>query len=80
MLSTAQDGANVIINYVNNVTEAEKVVAEIEKDGKGTAFPIKADITSTEGRKHLVDTTVNKYGKIDILCVLLRYSSFFLYL
>jgi NAD(P)-dependent dehydrogenase (short-subunit alcohol dehydrogenase family) len=39
----AKDGFAVVVNYVSNAAEAEKVVAEIKKNG-GEAVAIKADV------------------------------------
>jgi 3-oxoacyl-[acyl-carrier protein] reductase len=66
-LSPALDGAKVVVNYVNDAKAAEEVVTKIAQDGKGSGFPVKADISTAAGRQFLVDETVKKWEKIDIL-------------
>ena len=47
--------------------DAEKTAREI-RDRGGEATPVYADITKVEDAKRLIDTTVETYGRIDILC------------
>ncbi|KAF8589548.1 NAD(P)-binding protein [Ramaria rubella] len=63
----AQDGAKVVVNYVNDSKAAADVVSRITEDGKGSAIPVKADLSTATGRHSLIEETVNKWGKIDIL-------------
>ena len=63
----ARDGAKVVINYVSNATAAQEVMTSIAAEGKGEGFPIKADIGNPEGRQLLIDKTLEKWQKIDIL-------------
>jgi hypothetical protein len=67
ILSPAQDGATVIVNYVKNSQAADEVVARIAQVGKGKGIPVKADLATESGRNYLIDETVNRLGKIDIL-------------
>lgn len=57
----------MVVNYSSDTKSAEEVVASIAKDENGTAIAIKADLSTSTGRQFLVDETVNKWGKIDIL-------------
>lgn len=63
----AQDGANVVINYVSNTAAAEEVVSTITQQGKGQALPVKADIGTAEGRRSLIGEGIKKWGRIDVL-------------
>jgi len=63
----AQDGANVVVNYVSNSKAAEEVVNKIAQDGKGAAIAVKADVGTDSGRQHLLESAVSNWGKIDIL-------------
>lgn len=63
----ALDGANVAVNYVNDGKAAEEVVSQIARDGKGSSIPVKADISTADGRQTLIEETVKKWKKIDIL-------------
>ncbi len=60
----AQEGANVVVNYVSHEESALEVVKEIENIG-GQAIPIKADVSNRAEVKQMVQTTIHKWGKID---------------
>lgn len=62
----AAEGANVIVNYLNNKERAEEVVNEIISKG-GNALAIKADVSDENQIKAMIDEVISKYGKIDIL-------------
>lgn len=66
VLTLADYGANVIINYSNNDEKAKKVVDEVEKIGK-KALAIKADISNMEEAKKLIEESYKEFDKIDIL-------------
>lgn len=63
MLSS--NGAKVVINDIDQ-KKIDQVVSEI-KEENGEAIGIKADVTSPEEVKNLIDDTVKHYGKLDIL-------------
>lgn len=63
-LRLANEGANVVINYASNASAANELVEQI---GTDRAIAIQADVSSTSGLDILVDATVSKFGKIDIL-------------
>lgn len=63
----AADGANVVINYVNNAKAADEVVAAINAKGAGVAKPIQADVSSAASAKLLVEKTLEAFQGIDIL-------------
>ena len=60
----AKDGANVVINYASDANAATEVVEQI---GKDRCLAIKADAGSLTGIEKLVDETIKRFGKIDIL-------------
>jgi NAD(P)-dependent dehydrogenase (short-subunit alcohol dehydrogenase family) len=60
----AKDGASVVINYSSDSASAEEVVREI---GEDRALAVKADVSKVAEIKRLVEETVQKWGKIDIL-------------
>lgn len=62
----AKRGAIVVINYNTSLDLAEKVVEEIEGFG-GKAFAYKANVGHLDDAKNLIETTKNKFGRIDIL-------------
>jgi len=63
----ASDGASVVINYANSAPPAEKLVNDINNEGKGKAISIKADVSLTSDAKRLVEETVQAFGQLDIL-------------
>jgi len=65
-LRFAENGFNVIVNYLNNQNGAEEVVAEIQKMG-AKAIAIKADVTKEDEVKKLIELIVKEFGTIDIL-------------
>lgn len=62
----AQQGANVIINYHSNKSEAETITEIIASYGKDPIC-IKADVSNESEVKKMVDTIIKHYGHIDIL-------------
>ncbi|EPQ50952.1 NAD P-binding protein [Gloeophyllum trabeum ATCC 11539] len=62
-----KDGASVVVNYVSNSAAADEVVNEINSKGPGKAISVKADVSSIAGAKTLLDETLQKFGKLDIL-------------
>lgn len=64
VLQLAADGAKVVVNYASSAAEANEVVAQI---GADKALAIKADAGNVEEIGKLVDETVQKFGKIDII-------------
>lgn len=67
-LTLAREGASVIINYRMSVNEASAVVKYIESKG-GKAIAFQADICQQEQCKAMYDTTVQKFGQVDICIV-----------
>ena len=61
----ADNGALVVL-AARRENELKKVEAEIKKRG-GEAYSVKTDVKNIEDCKNLVDKTVEKYGKIDVL-------------
>ena len=63
----AQDGASVVINYASNEAAAKEVADEINGIRSGAAVIVKADVSTVESCKYLLDETLKAFGKIDIL-------------
>ncbi|THU84671.1 NAD(P)-binding protein, partial [Dendrothele bispora CBS 962.96] len=57
----------LIISDVKNSSAAEKIVSTIKSGGKGDAIAIKADVSTVEGGKQLLDESMKAFGKIDAL-------------
>ena len=65
-IAFVKEGAKVVIVYLNEDKDANYTKEYIEKMG-GECFLIKGDIASHNFCKEIVDKTINKYGKIDVL-------------
>ena len=63
-LRLAGDGASIAVNYLSDVTGANEVVEQI---GLDKAFAIKADAGDVAAITDMVEQTITKFGKIDIL-------------
>ncbi|KAK7397680.1 hypothetical protein QQX98_012951 [Neonectria punicea] len=63
----ADDGANVVVNYVSNSQAAGKLVDSINAKRAGAAISIKADVSTVVGGQRLLHETVKSFGKIDIV-------------
>jgi len=62
----AAAGASVVVNYANDQTGAQSVVAEIERFG-GAAVPVRADVSIGADVERLVSETVGRFGRLDVL-------------
>ncbi|KAF8912446.1 hypothetical protein CPB85DRAFT_1375749 [Mucidula mucida] len=63
----AEQGAKVVVNYVNNAQPADELVTEIKAQGKGDAVAIKGDASTIAGGKSIIADTIKAFGQIDIL-------------
>lgn len=59
-------GASIIINYSKDDEGAKETLDELRELGV-SAFGIKQDVSSFEGAEYIVNDTLKKFGKIDIL-------------
>ncbi|CAM4427610.1 short chain dehydrogenase [Pedobacter westerhofensis] len=62
----AKEGAKVVVNYASSKESADRVVAEITRNG-GTAIAVQADISKIADIKRLFEEVNKAYGKLDIL-------------
>ena len=62
----AQEGAAVVVNYVQSEALANQVVKEIQ-DGGGRAIAIQADVGNYAQVKSMVGRSIAEFGKVDIL-------------
>ena len=60
----AEAGANIVIS-ARRLNLCQEVCSEIEKLGVKT-LPVRCDVTNTDEVNSLIETTVKKFGKIDI--------------
>ena len=65
-LALASQGLKVVVNYARSSTAAEEVVQTIV-DGGGEAIAVQGDVSKTEEVDSLIKTTLDKFGRIDVL-------------
>ena len=61
-----QHGAKVVIGARNEAAGAE-IVQEVKENGVGEAFFVKTDVSVPEQVENLVEQTVSRYGRVDVL-------------
>ena len=74
-LRLAADGAAVVVNYAQNHAAATTTVDDIVSAG-GQALAVQADISTRTAIRHLFDTTLSHYGRLDILVANAGYAVF----
>lgn len=62
----ANSGYSVVLNYNKSEKEANQIKDELTNSGK-TVEIYKADVRNREEIKALVEFTINKFGKVDVL-------------
>lgn len=60
-------GAKVVVNYARSKEPAEELVAKLSGNGADQAVAIQADVSEAEQAQHLIDETIERYGRIDVL-------------
>jgi 3-oxoacyl-[acyl-carrier protein] reductase len=65
-LQLAEDGAAVVVNYSSSREGADRVVAEIKKQG-GKAVAVQANMTNGADIARLFQETIHEFGRLDIL-------------
>ena len=65
-LKFADNGYNIVINYVSDKTDVEKLEKEFSEKGVETLI-LKADVTNGEEIENLVKQVIEKFGKIILL-------------
>ncbi|MEW6491413.1 MAG: 3-oxoacyl-[acyl-carrier-protein] reductase [Cyanobacteriota bacterium] len=65
-LALAAEGASVVVNYASSSAAAEEVVTAIT-DAGGNAIAIQADVSKPEQVDTLINTTLEKFNRIDVL-------------
>lgn len=62
----ASDGFNIVMVATGDREKNEKAIKEVE-DLKVDVLYVKADVSKSEDRKRIVDETVGRFGRIDVL-------------
>lgn len=62
----ARGGAKVVVNYSRSKEPAEELVNELTEGGS-EAVAIQADVSDAEQAQRLIDESIEKFGRIDVL-------------
>lgn len=62
----AREGASVVVNYFQSQSKADEVVKSIVQSG-GKAIALRADVTSEEEVKAMVEMAVKTFGRLDVV-------------
>lgn len=65
-LELARQGADVVVNYAGNEQKAKEVVEGITKLGQ-RAIAIRCDVANSDDVAAMIKTTIDEFGKIDVL-------------
>jgi len=65
-IALGERGWGVAINYRGNAQAAAGTLRRVEANG-GSAIQIEADVTRADAREHLVNETLARFGRIDLL-------------
>lgn len=63
----AAEGANVVLNYNSSAQKASDLSSELESAYGVKVVPVQSDVTTELGIQHLVDSTVSKFGRLDVV-------------
>lgn len=66
-LKYAENGYNVVINYVSDKTDVEAIKNELLEKGANDVLLAKANVSNTEQIEELVKQAIEKFGAIDVL-------------
>lgn len=72
-IALGRAGANVVVNYRSHADHAAEVVRAVEAEGS-QAIAIQADVSNQEKVEHLVQTAVDRFGRLDIAVSNAAYS------
>jgi acetoacetyl-CoA reductase len=62
-----RNGAIVVVNYAHSQQEAEALVSTLRKGGALDAIAIQADVSDKAQAQRLIDETLERFGRIDVL-------------
>lgn len=63
----AQDGARVVINYLENLQAADDLVNAINFNRAGAAIAVQADASTLAGGEKLLEECLKAFGRVDVL-------------
>jgi len=65
-LKFAENGYNIVLNYVSEKTNVEELTKELKEKGADSLI-LKADVSKTEEVEEIVKQAIEKFGQIDVL-------------
>src|SRR5574344_580906 len=63
----ASNGANVVINYINDFSSANLLKEKVEKKYNIKALTIKCDVSNEDEVKKMIEKIISIFGHIDVL-------------
>lgn len=73
--SFAKEKAKIVITYFTNYEKAEKLKNELIDTYKVDVLCLRLDVTNEESIKNMIDLTIKRFGKIDVLINNAAYAS-----
>jgi NAD(P)-dependent dehydrogenase (short-subunit alcohol dehydrogenase family) len=65
-IAYAREGADVVISYLSEHEDAQETQSWVEKAGR-TALVVAGDLSQAQACRELIDTTVQQFGRVDVL-------------
>ena len=65
-LALGKEGAAVAVDYRSHPGEAKEIVDQVEGSG-GRAISVRADVSSAEDVKNLIQRAVREFGRLDVM-------------
>lgn len=62
-----QGGAKVVVNYSRSKEAADDLVPKLLNNGASAAIAIHADVSDAAQAAHLIEETIQQFGRIDVL-------------
>lgn len=63
----AENGYNIVVNYVSDKTDVAKLQNELSQNGNVEILCVKGDVTDFSKCEEMVRSVVEKFGRIDVL-------------
>src|ERR1700724_2362373 len=60
-------GQRVVVNYSKSKEAAEDLVVRLRQNGSPAAVAIQADVSDAAQAARLIEETINRFGRIDVL-------------
>jgi acetoacetyl-CoA reductase len=60
-------GAKIVVNYAHSKESAEELVAALRAGGSSDVVAIQADVSDPEQAAMLIEETIKRFGRIDVL-------------